>query len=574
MSRRLTNREIANRFDEIALYLRAQDVAFKPQAFEVAAEGIRSLSEELVDLYKRCGKKCVDDIPGIGKSLADKIIEAITTGHMKEDNELKKKFPFDMLGITQIPDVGPKTALLLYKHLHVKTLTQLERAAKTGKIAGLPHLGTSSQRNILRGIQFLKGGQGRRIIHEALPYARLIVDSLKKIHGITHLDIAGSLRRRKETIGDIDLIATTSKPADLAHAFVRLPQIERVIEQGPTKIAVRYKNGMAGDLLILPPDEYGAALVHFTGSREHNILLRERAKRRGLKLSEHGLFKAEKRITNRTEKQVYASLGLQEIPPEMRVGSDEVDRAAQKKIPSLIAYGALKGDLQVQTNWSDGDASIEQMAQVAKAIGLSYLAVTDHTQSLTIAHGLDEKRLLAQGKEIDKINKKLKGFRILKSTECDIKKDGSLDLKDEALKTLDLVCVSIHSNRAMKKNEMTQRIIHALKHPLVNIFFHPTGRIVNVRDGYEVDMDLIIKVAKQYGVALEVNGSQRLDLHEGYVRQALEAGVKLVVNSDAHSPEQFANLEYGLAQARRGWAKKVDVLNTKTVTEFLRSLSS
>ncbi|MBM5789765.1 DNA polymerase III, partial [Candidatus Parcubacteria bacterium] len=310
MSRPLTNKQIADRFEEIALYLRAQNIAFKPQAFEVAAEGIRALSDELSVLYNRCGKKCLDEIPGIGKSMAEKIEEALTHGRIQEHDAMKKRFPFDMRGMTQIQDVGPKTALALYTHLGVKTLVQLERAAKQGHIAGLPRMGISTQQSILRGIQFLKGNKGRQIIHRALPYARQIVNALKQTPGVKQVDIAGSLRRRKETIGDIDLIATTDKPKELAQAFATLPQVANVLERGQKRMAVRFKNGMDGDLLMLPPSEYASALVHFTGSREHNILLRSLAKKKGMKLSEHGLFQGKTPQAIRTERDLYAALGL------------------------------------------------------------------------------------------------------------------------------------------------------------------------------------------------------------------------------------------------------------------------
>ncbi|TAL50746.1 DNA polymerase/3'-5' exonuclease PolX [Patescibacteria group bacterium] len=570
--KKVTNRDVINIFREIALYLRAQDVAFKPQAYEVAAEGIAGIRGELADLYKQCGVKCIDDIPGVGRDLSAKIEELLATGKLDVYDKLKKKYPFDMLGISRIQDVGPKTVFKLYRALKTKTIADVERAAKQNKIASIPGMGKKSQDKILRGIAYLKDDEGRRIIHDVLPYARGLIDKLKTTSGITHIDIAGSLRRCKETIGDIDLLATTSKPTELVRVFKALRKIDEVLEEGPNKLMVRYVNGLQGDLLILKPDEYGAALVHFTGSREHNILLRERAKRKGMKLSEHGLFKGKTRVTSRTEEQVYKHLGLQFIPPEIRVGGDEIEVAAHKKIPTLIPYGSLKGDLQVQTDWSDGNGSIEEMAHAARECGLSYMAVTDHTKGLTIAHGLDEKRLRQQGHEIDRLNKNLRGFTILKSTECDVLKDGRLDLSDTILKTLDIVSISVHSNTTMNKEDMTERIIRALKHPLVNIFFHPTGRIVAKRKGYELDMDRVIRACHEYHVALEVNGSARLDLHETHVRQAIKAGVRLVINSDAHDPSHFQNLEYGIAQARRGWATKADVLNTKPLKGFLAAL--
>jgi len=573
MSRRpASNKDIVDNLREIALYLRAQDVAFKPQAYEVAAEGIAGLETELSELYRQCGKKCIDDIPGVGASITEKIEELLTTGRLAYFEQLKKKFPFDMLALSQIQEVGPKTAMKLYKMLGVKTVRDLERAGLTHKIENVPGMGHKSEQKILRGIAFLKASGGRRIIHDVLPYAGRLVKRLQKVDGVTHIDVAGSLRRRKETIGDIDLIATTTKPRELIRTFKSLPEIAHVLEAGDTKIAVRYTLGPNGDLLILRPEEYGAALLHFTGSREHNIKLRELAIKKKMKLSEHGLFCGKTRVTSRTEEAVYKALGLQWIPPELRVGGDEIEIAKHKKIPDLIPYGSLRGDLQVQTNWTDGSASIIDMARAAKAHGLSYMGVTDHTKALAMTGGLDEKHLKQQGKEIDRLNKKLRGFRILKSTECDVLKDGSLDLRDDALKTLDLVAVSVHSHFTLPKREMTERIIRALKHPFVNIFFHPTGRVVGRREPYDVDMDRVIRAAKEYNVALEVNGSERLDLHEQYIRQCIDVGTKLVVNSDAHDPSHFINLDHGIAQARKGWARKADILNTRPLKTFLAAL--
>ncbi|MBI5794061.1 DNA polymerase III [Candidatus Uhrbacteria bacterium] len=459
-----------------------------------------------------------------------------------------------------------------YKTLGVKTVRDLERAGAAHKIEDVPGMGHKSEQKIMRGIAFLKQSEGRPIIHDVLTYAQRLVDRLQKVNGVTHVDIAGSLRRRKETIGDIDLIATTTKPKELIRTFKSLPEVSQVLEAGETKIAVHYTLGLNGDLLILHPEEYGAALLHFTGSREHNIKLRELAIKKKMKLSEHGLYKGKIRVTSRTEEAVYKTLGLQWIPPELRVGGDEIEFARQKKIPELIPYGSLCGDLQIQTNWTDGSASIEEMARAAKAYSLSYIGITDHTKALAMTGGLDEKALRRQGKEIDRLNKKLRGFRILKSTECDVLKNGSLDLHDDALKTLDLVCVSIHSHFTLPKREMTERIIRALKHPLINIFFHPTGRVVGRREPYQVEMDRVIRAAKEYNVALEVNGSERLDLHEQYIRQCLEVGTKLVVDSDAHDPSHFVNLDHGIAQARKGWATKSDILNTRPLKTFLTAL--
>jgi DNA polymerase (family 10) len=568
----ITNQKIINTLREIALYLRATDVPFKPQAYETAAEGIAGLESELADMYKRCGKKCIKGIPGVGESIAEKIEEIVTTGRLEFYAELKKKYPFDMLALTNIQEVGPKTALKLYKELGVKTVNDLQRACKANIVEKVEGLGHKSEQKIMRGIAFLKSNKGRRIIHDVLPLARHIVERLEKIDGVTHVDITGSLRRRKETIGDIDLVATTSKPRELIAAFKAIPEVSRVLESGNEKIAVRYNSGILGDLLILPPESYGAALLHFTGSREHNILLRELAISKKMKLSEHGLFKGNKCVASKTEESIYKALGLVWIPPELRIGADEIEAAKNNEIPDLIPYGSIKGDLQIQSSWTDGTASIDEMARAAKKYGLSYMAVTDHTKALAMTHGLDEKRLRAQGREIDKLNKKLRGFTILKSTECDILKDGRLDLRDDALRALDLVTVSVHTFFEMPEREMTARIIAAIKHPLVNILLHPTGRVVGRRAPYKIEMDRVMRAAKDFGVALEINGSERLDLHEQYIREAIKQKVKLVISSDAHDPSHYVNLEHGIAQARKGWARKADILNTKPCDQLLKAL--
>ncbi len=580
--RAVTNKEIANILREIGLILEAESVAFKPQAYAAAAETVEHLDQELARMYKESGTKCIDDLPGIGKSIAEKIRELVTTGTLKYYTDLKKKYPFDMLAFTAIQNVGPKTALTLYKTLKVRTLGDLERAAKASKIRKVPGFGRKSEDLILKGLGFLRQQEGRFRLHDALPIAEAVVEKLQNISGVTHCDVAGSIRRRKETIGDIDLLMTTTKPKQAIEAFKNLPEVAEVLEEGPTMVRVRYTLGMGGDLRVLKPEEYGSALVHFTGSKEHNVVIRGRAKTFGLKLSEYGLFSAKcgsasggkggKRIACRTEEDVYRHLKMQWMPPEIREASGEVEAAIARKVPKLVGYDDLKGDLQVQTLWTDGSASIEEMAMAAKKRGLSYMAVTDHSKGLTITKGLDERRLKQQGKEIDRLNRWIKGFRILKSTECDILKDGSLDMSDAVLKTLDLVCVSVHSFFQMEEKEMTERIIRALKHPLVNILFHPTGRIVNAREAYRVDMPRVIRAAKEYGVALEANSSERLDLKDTHIRMAVEAGVKLVVDSDAHTPEHFDYLPFGIAQARRGWATKADVLNTKSAEELLTVL--
>lgn len=570
----MTNREIAGILNDIAEFLEIQNVPFKPRAYQKAAQAIESLGTELSETYQLCGEKCLMDVPGIGESIADKIVELLKTGHLNYYDQLRKKFPFDMHGLTQIEGLGPKTAFKLYQKLKIKTVRDLERAAKAGKIAKLGGFGKKTQANILEALGFLASSKGRLLLGDALPYASKIIEELRKVEGVTHADVAGSIRRRKETIGDIDIIATTSKPAKLIEAFKHLPEVSKVVEQGETHMAVKYKLGLNGDLLILKPNEYGAGLLHFTGSKYHNIQIRTLAMKKGWKLSENGLQKGHTVLAAKTEEEIYKKLGMQWMAPEMREATGEVELALKHKIPTVIPYGSIKGDLQVQTSWTDGTATIEEMVEAARKAGLEYIAITDHTKSLAMTHGLDEQRLAAQGKEIDAINKKLKGaFRVLKGSEVNVLKDGSLDLTDAALAKLDVVGIAVHSNFNMTEEAMTERVIRAMKNPNVDIFFHPTGRLINKRPAYLLNMARVLKAAKQYKVAMEVNSfPDRLDLSDAHIRMAVDLGVKLVIDSDAHAVSHFGFLDYGVSQARRGWATKADVLNTKSVDQFLKGI--
>ncbi|HBD05161.1 TPA: DNA polymerase/3'-5' exonuclease PolX [Candidatus Uhrbacteria bacterium] len=569
----VSNKQIAQVLNEIAEYLEAQRVQFKPRAYQKAAQVIESLSEPLSALYKKCGTKCLDDLPGIGQSIAEKIEELLKTGRLKYLAELKKKMPVNIADISRIEGIGPKMALELYKKLGIKTLTQLEAAAKSGKVARLKGYGKKSEEKILKGIEFLKTERGRILLGDAMPIASAMIASLKTASKVKRCEAVGSIRRKRETIGDIDIVCSSNEPKKVLNAFVKLPNVKSIIEKGERDASVRLKDGVDADIIVIPENDFGSAMVHFTGSKYHNIQLRQIAQKRGMKLNEYGLFRGIKKIAAKTETDVYRALGLPYIEPELREANGEIEAARGGKLPKLIAYGSIRGDLQVQTNWTDGDSSIEEMARAARVRGLDYFAITDHTRTLAMTGGLDEKKLSAQGREIDKLNKKLKGFRILKSAEVNILKDGKLDIADWALKKLDVVSVAVHSNFAMNERDMTERIIRAIKHPLVNILFHPTGRLINKRPAYALNIERIIRAAKQYKVALEANASpERLDLNAEHIRAAIKAGVKLVVNSDAHHPDHFDFLDLGVSQCRRGWARATDVLNTKTVDAFLKAI--
>lgn len=578
----MINQEIAKILYEMALYMEMKDVQFKPRAFEKAAHSVEALEEDVRNIYKKGGIKALEEIPGVGKGIAERMEEIIKTGRLKEYEKLKKKMPINLEELTAIEGIGPKMAAKLYKKLKIKNIRDLEKAAKAGKIQKLPHFKQKTEENILQGIEFFKKSKGRYILGFAMPQIRHITERLEKVKGVRQISPAGSVRRWQETIGDLDILITVSdkKAAPkIMDFFVSMPEVAHIYSKGDTKSAVKLKNGMDADLRVIDDESFGAALQYFTGDKAHNIALRKIAIDKGYKLNEYGLFKGKKQIAGKTEEEIYETLGLKWIPPEIRNNSGEIEAAIKNKLPRLIDYGDLKGDLQIQTDWTDGANTIEEMAFEAKKSGLEYIAITDHTKSLAMTGGSDEKKLTRQMKEIDKMNYKLKTknykLKILKGAEVNILKDGSLDISDEVLAKLDVVGASVHSNFGMPKKDMTQRIIKAMENKNVDIIFHPTGRVIQKRPAYELDIDEIIKAAKRTGTILEINAyPDRLDLKDEYVRKAVEAGVKLIINSDAHSASHLRYLEFGIAQARRGWASKGDIMNTLPLTGFLKRLKT
>lgn len=565
------NQDIAKIFRKIAFILEAFGVPFKPRAHERAAEILESLGQDVAEIYQAGGLSALKEISGIGQALAEHIEEYIKTNHIKEFEELSKKFPVEIDELSRIEGLGPKKICLLYKKLKVKNLADLEKATAQGQIATLPNFGLKSEENIKRGIAFIKKTTNRVPLGQALPLIRKIIDDLKQVKDVKKIVAAGSARRWQETIGDIDLLATSIAPQKIMEAFVALPEVASVYAQGQTKTLVRLKNGLDADLRVVAPEYFGSALQYFTGDKNHNVQLRELAIKKGYKLNEYGLFKAEKKIAGETEQEIYQKLGLKYPEPELRTASGELEAAQKDLLPNLIPFGSLKGDLQTTTNWTDGAVSLKEMAEAAEKYGLEYIAITDHTQSLAMAHGLDERRLAQQGREIDKLNQVNKNFRIIKSAEVNINKDGTLDIKDEALAKLEIVSAAVHSSFRMSKEEMTKRILRAIEHPLLNILFHPTGRLINRREPYELDMDKIIKAAKANQVALELDCfPDRMDLKDIYVRQAVALGVKIAIDTDAHHPSHFQFLELGIGTARRAWVKKSDVINTWGVEKLLK----
>ncbi len=581
--RAISNQEIAIILGEIGTYLNMQQVPFKPRAYEKAAETIGALEEELATMYVKGGIKALKEIPGVGEAIAQKIEELLKTGKLKYYEQLKKKVPVRLGEMRAIEGLGPKSIAKLYERLGVKNVTDLERAAKAGKIAKLEGFGGKIQENILKGIEFHKSGGGRKPLFLVMSEVRRLESLLKARSEVVTVTVAGSVRRRKETIGDADLLVVSAKPEAVMNYFIKIPGVARVYAHGATKSSILLSSGLQVDLRVVPKESYGAALNYFTGSKDHNVALRQLAIKKGLKLNEYGLDRQMakgkwQRVAGKSEEELYRALGLRYIEPELRENTGEIEAARAGKLPNLIGYDDLKGDLQVQTDWSDGSTSIETMARAAAKHGLEYIAITDHTKRLTIANGLDEKRIVKQWVEIDRVNKVLQRanskVRVLKGTECEVLKDGTLDLPDSILEKLDVVGAAVHSQTHLSRSEQTERIIRAMENPRVDILFHPTGRIVGKRAPYDVDVEAVIKAAKRTGTVLEVNSLERLDLKDEYIRMSVQHGVRLAIDSDAHHPNHFGALEFGIAQARRGWCEKKDVVNALPLEKFRKALKT
>ncbi|MGO9378174.1 MAG: DNA polymerase/3'-5' exonuclease PolX [Dissulfurispiraceae bacterium] len=568
----MKNQEIAKIFNEIADLLEIKnDNPFRIRAYRRAALNIEGLTQNAEDLSENELLK----IPGVGKDLAAKISEYIGTGKIASHEELKKAVPPSLLVLESVPGLGPKTALLLYDKLHIKSIDELERLASEHKLLSLPGIKSRTEENILKGIKMLKRGQERQPLGKVLPIAQDIVDQLRKKAPLTRIDIAGSLRRWKDTVKDIDILAMSDDPKEVMRTFVRLPCVSDVIMQGPTKSSVVIKEGLQVDLRVVNKESYGAALGYFTGSKEHNIRLREMAVRRGLTINEYGIFRVKdnRKLGGEKEEDVYKILDLPYIPPEMREDRGEIEAGIEGNLPKLVTIDDIKGDLHVHSRWSDGSHTFEQLVEAAKEHGYSYFALTDHSQGLGVARGLTVERLIEQKKEIDALNRKLKNFHILHGTEVDIRSDGTLDFPDSILEMLDIVVASVHSGFKQAKEQLTSRIVAAMKNPLVSIIAHPTGRLIGERDAYEVDMDKILQTAKETGTAMEINAYPlRLDLSDIYAKEAKALGIPIVISTDAHVTTQFNFMFYGVSIARRAWLEKIDVANTLEVDQLMKRL--
>jgi DNA polymerase (family 10) len=569
------NRQLAKVFNDMARFLQMEGVAFKPYAYQRAALSLETLNEDVGEIYRRGGIKALMEISGVGKAIADHIEEYLKTGKVKLFEDQKKKLPVNFDELTKIEGMGAKKTKVLYQKLGVKNIKDLEKAVKAHKVAPLFGFGEKTEKNILQGLDFLKRDKGRLPLGQILPTARNIVEKLKSLKEVEEISLAGSVRRRKETIGDVDILVVSKKPAKVMDFFVKLDGVEKVWGKGGTKASIHMREGFDVDLRVVPKRSYGSALQYFTGSKDHNIATRRIAMGKGLKLSEYGVFLGKKQIAGKTEQEVYKAIGLPWMPPEIRENEGEIEAGLKGNLPKLIEQKDIKGDLHCHSDWDGGADSIEDMAKSAMAMGYEYIGISDHTKFLRIENGLNEKQLLEQHEAIKRLNSKFKiqnsKFRVLHGCETNILNDGSVDIKDEVLAKLDYVIAGAHSSLKMPKKEMTERLVKAIKNPNIDIISHPTGRLIGRRDEYQLDFDRILEVAKKTGTILEINSSPyRLDLRDLYIRRAKNQGVKMIINTDAHQKEQLDLIEYGVAMARRGWAERSDIINTNSVEKLLR----
>ncbi|MFH1032347.1 MAG: DNA polymerase/3'-5' exonuclease PolX, partial [Chloroflexota bacterium] len=519
----------------------------------------------------------LEEVPGVGEAIAKKITELVTTGRLEYYEKLKAEFPEGITALLDIPGVGPKTAKLLSTELGIKTVDDLEAAITSGKVASLYRMGDKTAENILRHIQALRKKEQRIPIGQALIVVDDIVSSLKDVPGLKNLTPAGSLRRFRETIGDIDLMGTADDAGKVIKAFTALPQVKRVLASGTTKASVIVSHELQVDLRIVEHDSFGSTFQYFTGSKQHNINLRTRALKQKLSLSEYGItnLKTNELEKFTTEEAFYKRLGMQYIPPEIREGTDEIDRAAKGTVPKLIELGDIKGDLHVHSKWSDGRNTIEEMAKAAKAAGFEYIAIADHSLGRGIARGLNIERLKEQIAEIKELNRKLSGIHIFTGMEVDIRADGTLDIPDEVLKELEVVTASIHSGLEETEEKMTKRVMKAMENPNVDILAHPTARLMPDREPVEIDMEAIFQKAVKTRTMLEINAMpERLDLKDTHIYRARELGIKLVINTDAHSIDHFGLMRFGVGMARRGWCERDDIINTMSLSKLTAYLKT
>lgn len=563
--------KVADIFRSIANILEIKgENPFKIRAYEKAAQNLENLTEDLEVLAARDE---LEKIPGIGKDLAKKIKEILATGSLQYYEELKKEVPPELVTLMAIPGVGPRTAKVLYEELKIRSLAELEEMARAHRLRGLPGIKAKTEENILRGIQLLKAGRERVPLGTALPLAMAVVEALRKNAPVDRVEVAGSIRRRKETIKDIDILATGPAPEKIMDAFIRLPMVREVLARGETKASVLLVQGLQVDLRVVAPESFGAALCYFTGSKEHNIRIRELAIKKGLKVNEYGVFRDGERLGGQTEEEVYDILGLPYIPPELREDAGEIEAALKRRLPNLVRREEIRGDLHVHSRFSDGTGSLENIAAKACSLGLSWVGVCDHSRSLKIARGLSIEALVAKCEAIKQFNERADDVKLLCGAEVDIDATGKLDYPDEVLARLDLVIAAIHSGFKQGEEVVTRRILAAIRNPYVHIVAHPTGRLIGEREAYTIRFDEILAEAARTGTCLEINAYyKRLDLDSGHVRAAKNAGILLAIGTDAHLLDQMEAIDLGVAVARRGWLEAGDLLNTLSYEDLLRFL--
>lgn len=548
------------------------EIFFKTRAYRMAAQTIEAMDVDIESIVKQ---GTLESIAGIGEALAKKITELVTTDKLKYLEQLKKEVPAGLIDLLSVPGLGPKKVAAMYKHFGIMTLDDLQKAASTGKLRNLEGFGEITEQNILRGIQMLQKTSGRVLLNLAYDDGMSYVTYLKNCPALEKVSIAGSLRRMKETIGDVDILASSKNPEKVMECFVTYSKVARILSKGTTKSSVILHDNLQVDLRVVEAKSYGAALQYFTGSKDHNVTMRNLAIKKGYKLNEYGLFdkKTEKFLVGKTEEEIYKKLGFPYMEPELRENRGEFDAARTHTLPSVVEYNDIRGDFHVHSRWSDGSDSIETLASTAQKMGYEFLGIADHSQSLKIAKGLTENQVLKKLEEIKKINKKFPHLTILCGTECDIKPDGTLDYSKKILKQFDYVFIAIHTVFKMDKAAMTKRIINGMENEEANFLAHPTGRLIGKRDPYEVDVDQLIDAAKAYDVCLEINSyPDRLDLDDVHVKIAKEHGVHFVLGTDSHSMKNLEYMHFGIATARRGWLEKKDILNTSSIKDIEKIL--
>lgn len=564
--------QVAAMLDEIAQLLELDGAnSFEVRAYQNGSRAIAGLEGDIGDIVTSGG---LVGVPGLGKTLIARITELVTTGHIGIHDELTERIPPGLRQMLRIPGLGAKRIRQINQALQVTTLDELRQAAEDGKIAALPGFGAKSQENILKGLVFVTEHQNRFRLDIAERFAEEIAETLRALPETVRLHVAGSIRRRKEIVKDVDIVASVAHDADraaLMHAFVEHPHVASITGSGETKSSVTLQSGIAVDLRVVLDDEYPYTLHHFTGSKEHNIALRTRMHARGVKINEYGLFRGEERIPCSDEADIYAAIGMDYVEPELREDRGEIEAALEHRLPRLITERDIRGMLHVHSNWSDGGSTIREMAEATLAMGMSYLGMCDHSQAAAYANGLTPDRVKRQQEEIDQLNEEYAGrLRILKGTECDILKDGALDYDDETLASFDFVVASVHGNFNLSPEEQTQRLIRAVENPYCSILGHPTGRLLLQREGYNPDLEAVITRAGELGVAIELNGDpHRLDLDWRYLRFATERGVRIPITTDAHSPAGLLNLRYGVGLARKGWLTAEQCLNSLDADSLL-----